>query len=156
MYNGFLGNNGDIINNYKYYRVTLPFSVVMALSVYFLNSLFYYDLDMGTDGLALATLIVIFTANTGKILFVKSKFSMTPFTNKSFIMILIIALMYLGFNFWDFNVPEVYLFKFPIHPIINIALKSIIIALLYFYIIIKFNISNDITRLYNRFTKSNQ
>ncbi|KOY50525.1 lipopolysaccharide biosynthesis protein [Polaribacter dokdonensis] len=156
MYNGFLGNNGAIINNSKYYRVTLPFSVGMALSVYFLNRLFYYDLEMGTDGLALATLIVIFTANTGKILFVKSKFSMTPFTNKSFIMILIIALMYLGFNFWDFNVPEVYLFKFPIHPIINIALKSIIITLLYFYIIIKFNISNDITRLYNRFTKSNQ
>jgi len=156
MYNGFLGNNGAIINNSKYYKVTLPFSVGMALSVYFLNKLFYYDLEMGTDGLALATLIVIFTANTGKILFVKSKFSMTPFTNKSFIMILIIAMMYFAFNFWDFNVPVVELFGFLIHPIINIALKSILITLIYFFIIIKFNISNDITRLYNRFTNSNQ
>ena len=156
MYNGFLGNNGAIINNSKYYKVTLPFSVGMAFSVYFLNKLFYYDLEMGTDGLALATLIVIFTANTGKILFVKSKFSMTPFTNKSFIMILIIAMMYLAFNFWDFNVPVVELFGFPIHPIINIALKSLLITLIYFFIIIKFNISNDITRLYNRFTNSNQ
>ena len=156
MYNGFLGNNGAIINNSKYYRVTLPFSLGMALSVYFLNRLFYYNLEMGTDGLALATLIVIFTANTGKILFVKSKFSMTPFTDKSLIMMLIITLMYLGFNFWDFNIPEIYIFKFPIHPIINIALKSIIIGLLYLYIIIKFNISNDITRLYKRFTNSNQ
>ena len=156
MYNGFLGNNGAIINNSKYYRVTLPFSLGMALSVYFLNRLFYYHLEMGTDGLALATLIVIFTANTCKILFVKSKFSMTPFTNKSLIMILIITLMYLGFNFWDFNVPEVYLFKFPIHPVINIVLKSIIIGLIYLYIILKLNISNDITRLYKRFTNNSQ
>ena len=55
MYNGFLGNNGAIINNSKYYKVTLPFSLIMAFSVYFLNKLFYYELDMGTDGLALAT-----------------------------------------------------------------------------------------------------
>ncbi len=153
MYNGFLGNNGAIINNSKYYKVTLPFSLVMAFSVYFLNKLFYYELDLGTDGLALATLIVIFCANTGKLFFVKKKFSMTPFTTKTFAMLVIITGLYLVFSFWDFNVDSVYLFDFPIHPIINIALKSTLIIVVYFFLIIKLDISNDITRLYKRFYK---
>jgi len=153
MYNGFLGNNGAIINNSKYYKVTLPFSLIMAFSVYFLNKLFYYELDMGTDGLALATLIVIFCANTGKIFFVKRKFSMLPFTNKSFLMIFIITTLYLVFNFWDFPIESIYLFKFPIHPIINIILKSILIIPIYIFLIIKFNISTEITNIVNRFYK---
>ncbi|AOW16923.1 sugar isomerase [Polaribacter vadi] len=153
MYNGFLGNNGAIINNSKYYKVTLPFSLIMAFSVYFLNKLFYYELDMGTDGLALATLIVIFFANTGKIFFVKRKFSMTPFTNKSFLMIFIITALYVTFNFWDFPIENIYLFKFPIHPIINIILKSILIAFIYIFLVIKFNISTEITNIVKRFYK---
>jgi O-antigen/teichoic acid export membrane protein len=153
MYNGFLGNNGAIINNSKYYKVTLPFSLIMAFSVYFLNKLFYYELDMGTDGLALATLIVIFFANTGKIFFVKRKFSITPFTNKSFLMIFIIAALYLIFNFWDFPIENIYVFKFPIHPIINIILKSILIAGIYITLVIKLNISNEINNIVKRFYK---
>ncbi|TXD52046.1 MULTISPECIES: lipopolysaccharide biosynthesis protein [unclassified Polaribacter] len=153
LYNGFLGNNGAIINNSKYYKVTLPFSLIMAFSVYFLNKLFYYELDMGTDGLALATLIVIFFANTGKIIFVKNKFSITPFTDKSFLMILIIAVLYVLFNFWDFPISEIYLFDFPVHPIINILLKSILITILYVFLIIKLNVSTEITNLTKRFYK---
>ena len=153
MYNGFLGNNGAIINNSKYYKVTLPFSLIMAFSVYFLNKLFYYELNMGTDGLALATLIVIFCANTGKIFFVKRKFSMLPFTDKSFLMILIITALYLGFNFWDFPIENIYLFKFPIHPIINIILKSILIGFIYIFLVIKLSISTEITNIVKRFYK---
>jgi magnesium-transporting ATPase (P-type) len=153
LYNGFLGNNGAIINNSKYYKVTLPFSLIMAFSVYFLNKLFYYELDMGTDGLALATLIVIFCANTGKLFFVKNKFSITPFTDKSFLMILIIAVLYVLFNFWDFPINDIYLFKFPVHPIINILLKSILITIIYIFLVIKLNVSTEITNLVKRFYK---
>jgi O-antigen/teichoic acid export membrane protein len=153
MYNGFLGNNGAIINNSKFYKITLPVSLIMAFSVYFLNKLFYYELDMGTDGLALATLIVIFSANTFKLFYVKKKFSITPFTDKSFIMILIIAVLFLAFNFWDFPLSEIYLFKFPIHPIINMILKSILISIMYLFLILKFNISKEITGLFKRFYK---
>ncbi|KGL64127.1 lipopolysaccharide biosynthesis protein [Polaribacter sp. Hel1_85] len=151
LYNGFLGNNGAIINNSKFYRITLPISVTMALSVYFLNKLFYYELDMGTDGLALATLLVIFSANTFKLFFVKSKFSMTPFTNKSLMMILIIAVLYLGFNFWDFPINNIYIWKFPIHPIINIALKSILILVVYIFLVLKLNISNEFDNLLKKY-----
>ena len=151
LYNGFLGNNGAIINNSKFYRITLPISVFMALSVYFLNKLFYYELDMGTDGLALATLIVIFSANTFKLFFVKNKFSMTPFTNKSLLMIFIIAIMYLGFNFWNFPIDNIYIWDFPIHPIFNIALKSIIIVVIYVFLIFKLNISTELDNLLKKY-----
>ena len=153
LYNGFLGNNGAIINNSKFYRITLPISVSMALSVYFLNKLFYYTLDMGTDGLALATLIVIFSANSFKLFFVKSKFSMTPFTNKTFRMLLIIAGLYLAFNFWDFPIDDIYIWNFPIHPIFNIALKSIVISVIYLFLIFKLNISPELDNLLKKFYK---
>ena len=153
LYNGFLGNNGAIINNSKFYRITLPISITMALSVYFLNKLFYYELDMGTDGLALATLIVIFSANTFKLFFVKSKFSITPFTNKSLKMVLIIAVLYLIFNSWDFPIDNIFLWDFPIHPIINIALKSILILVVYIFLVLKLNVSNEFDSLLNKYYK---
>ncbi len=153
MYNGFLGNNGAIINNSKFYKITLPISITMAVSVYLLNKLFYYELNMGTDGLALATLIVIFCANTFKLFFVKSKFEMTPFTNKSLIMIFIIAVLYMAFNFWDFPIDNVYVWKFPVHPIINIVLKSILFIAVYIFLIFKFNISPELDKLLKRYYK---
>lgn len=153
MYNGFLGNNGAIINNSKFYKITLPISLTMAFSVYFLNKLFYYELDLGTDGLALATLIVIFFANTFKLYFVKKKFLITPFTDKTLKMFLIIMGLYLGFNFWDFPIADVYFFKLPIHPAINIALKSLLIIPIYLFLVIKLNISPEIKKLTQRFYK---
>jgi len=153
LFNGFLGNNGAIINNSKFYKITLPISISMALSVYFLNKLFYYQLDMGTDGLALATLIVIFLANTFKLFFVKSKFSMTPFTDKSLKMILIITTLYLVFNFWDFPIKDIYLWGFPIHPILNIALKSVLITVIYIFLVLKIKISNEFDLLLKKYYK---
>jgi O-antigen/teichoic acid export membrane protein len=153
LYSGFLGNNGAIINNSKFYKITLPISITMALSVYLLNTLFYYDLDMGTEGLAFSTLLVIFSANTFKLFFVKSRFSMTPFTDKTFMMILIIAILYLGFNFWDFPISDIYVWKFPIHPIINIALKSILILVVYIFLVLKLNISNEFDNLLKKYYK---
>lgn len=153
MYNGFLGNNGAIINNSRFYKITLPISLTMAFSVYFLNKLFYYELDLGTDGLALATLIVIFFANTFKLYFVKKKFLITPFTDKTLKMFLIIMGLYFGFNFWDFPITDVYFFKLPIHPAINIALKSSLIIPIYLFLVIKLNISPEIKNLTQRFYK---
>ena len=153
LYNGFLGNNGAIINNSKFYRITLPISLVMAFSVYFLNKLFYYEMDLGTDGLALATLLVIFSANTFKLFFVKRKFSMTPFTNKSLLLLLIITVLYLSFNFWDFSVANLYLWKFPVHPIINMVLKSILIGVIYVFLILKLKISPEFDRLLKKYYK---
>ncbi|QNM85925.1 lipopolysaccharide biosynthesis protein [Polaribacter pectinis] len=153
LYNGFLGNNGAIINNSKFYKITLPISIMMALSVYLLNKLFYYQLGFGTNGLALATLIVILSANTYKIYFVKKKFSMTPFTDKTLKMIAIIVVLYFGFNFWDFPIDNIYIWNLPIHPAINIILKSILITIVYLFLIFKLNISSELDILLKKYYK---
>lgn len=148
-----LGSNGAIINNSKHYRITLPVGLGMAVSVYFLNEYFYNVLGMGTEGLALATLITVVVFNAFKIWFVNDKFNMTPFTNKTFLMIGVVLLMFLGFNFWNFSVPEFYIFNFPIHPIVNIVLKSILITVLYMFIAVKLSVSDQINSLVNRYLK---
>ncbi|PQJ79042.1 lipopolysaccharide biosynthesis protein [Polaribacter porphyrae] len=153
LYGMFLGNNRDIINNSKFYRIALPLSIFMALSVYFLNTLFYYNLEFGTDGLALATLLTLIVANTFKIWFVKYKFSITPFTNTSLKLIGIILILFLAFYFWDFSIPSVEIASFEISPLLNIILKSIIILVLYVFLILRLSISKEINSLIKRFIK---
>ncbi len=153
LYNGFLGNNGAIISNSKFYKITLPISLTMAFSVYFLNKLFYYELDMGTNGLALATLIVIFSANTFKLIFVKSKLAITPFTNKTLSLLIIIAVFYFLFNFWEFNLSNIYIWDMPVHTFLNIILKSVLIVVSYLFLIFKLNISPEFKNLFKKYYK---
>lgn len=140
LYNMFLGNNGDIINTSKFYRMTLPFGLGMALSVYFLSKLFYFDLDYGTNGLAFATFLTICLFNTLKLWFVYSKLKMSPFTNKTLLLFAFILVLFVAFYYWDF----------PFHPIINIALKSILISIVYLIVVVKGNVSKEINRLFGR------
>jgi hypothetical protein len=149
----FLGSNGAIINNSKFYRVTLPFALGMSLLVYFLNKYFYYTLDIGTDGLALATLITIIVFNTMKLWFVNYRFKITPFTSKSWKMIFIIMVLLGVFYFWNFSFPEIKIAKFSITPLINIALKSILITGVYMYLVLKLKISNEIHNLLKKHYK---
>jgi O-antigen/teichoic acid export membrane protein len=151
LYTMFLGSNGAIINNSKFYKITLPLALGMSICVYYLNQLFYYKIAFGTDGLALATLITIFVFNTVKLWFVHRKFAMSPFTDKSWKMITIILVLFVAFYFWDFSLPELLIFEFNSAPILNIALKSILISVLYVYLILKLKISNEITVLLQRF-----
>lgn len=154
LYTMFLGNNGVIINNSKFYRIALPLAVFMALSVYFLNTLFYYNLEFGTDGLALATLITLLISNTFKIWFVNRKFSITPFTNKSFLLVLIITALFFSFYFWDFSLPSVNILGIEIAPILNIIAKSILIVIFYVFLIMKLSVSEEINTLVKKYKKS--
>ncbi len=141
MFTMFLGNNGAIINNSSFYRISLPINVGMAVSVYFLN-VWLFEV-FGTDGLALATLLVIFTFNSIKLTIVKSKLSISPVTDKTFKIFSLIAVLFFGFYFWDFN----------FHPLINIVLKSAIIFVLYVIVAVKFKLSQEINNLISRFIK---
>ncbi len=141
LYHLFLGNNGDIITNSKFYRITLPIGVGMAISVYFLNKYFYFNLDLGTDGLALSTFLTIYLFNSIKLWFVYKKFKLLPFTKKTGIMMLIIILLFFAFYFWNFS----------FHPLLNIILKTIIITLIYLFLVVKFQISPEINRLLKKY-----
>lgn len=133
LYDNSLGNNNAILFNSDYYRMVLLFGVALAIIAIILN--FIFIPVYGIDGSAFATFLAVAIYNTVKIVFVKLKFNVQPFTWSSlkivFILILLSGLMY----FWDF----------PFHPIVNIGLKSALVGLLYFILIYKLDVSEDIS-----------
>ena len=138
LFTMFLGNNGAIISNSKYYRVLLPYGIIMALSVYFLND---WLIDLyGMNGAAFSTLLVVFVFNLIKIGYVKNKFGIMPTTHKTLSIILLIGVLFGMFYFWDFS----------FHPIINIFLKSILLILTYLFLVLKLNVSDEFNNLINK------
>ncbi len=150
LYTMTLGNNISIIQNSKFYRISLPIGLGSAFGVYFLNKYFYLDLNIGTEGLALSTLLIISFFNAFKIWFVYKKFKMQPYTLNTLKMFFSICLLFGAFYFWNFPTPELFLGSIPLHPIINICLKSLLIVSVYIYIILKLNISEQFTNLLMR------
>lgn len=143
LYTMSLGNNGAIISNSKYYRILLPYAIAMALSVYFLNDWLISVLSM--NGAAVSTLVVLLIFNSIKIGYVKKKFMIQPYTVKTLMLLLIISVLYAMFCFWDFS----------FHPIINIALKSSIVAVFYVLIVFKLKVSSEINNLITKVIKNN-
>ncbi|EPR73645.1 Polysaccharide biosynthesis protein [Winogradskyella psychrotolerans RS-3] len=133
LYDNSLGNNNAILFNSDYYRMVLFFGVLLAIMAIVLNIVFIPV--YGIEGSAFATFLAVFIYNTIKIIFVKRKFNMLPFTIGSAKIILALIVLSLAFYFWDF----------PFHPIINIILKSGLISLIYFMLIYKMNVSDDIS-----------
>ncbi|SEC89967.1 Membrane protein involved in the export of O-antigen and teichoic acid [Tenacibaculum sp. MAR_2009_124] len=153
LFNMSLGNNRAIINNSKYYRITLFNGLGMALMLVYLNKYFYYDLNYGTEGLAFATFLSIIFFGLFKTWFVHHKLKMFPFTLKTILQLTIIVGFYFVFNYWNFNVPELNVYRFNISPIINIILKSVIIIILYMTVVIKLKVSDQINDVIKRFIK---
>ena len=141
LYTMFLGSNGAIISNSKYYKILLPYGVIMAITVGLLN---YYMIDwIGMNGAALSTLIVILLFNTLKVWYVNAKFSMIPFSKKTLQVLLCIAFIFGIFYFINFN----------FHPIINIALKSVLISVSYLLLVKQLHISKEINDLIKRYLR---
>ena len=97
----------------------------------------------GIEGSAFATFLAVFIYNTIKILFVKKKFNMQPFTLASLKIVLTLIALSLVFYFWEF----------PFYPIVNIILKSTVVGLVYFSLVYKLNISVDITEQIKKYLK---
>ena len=133
VYDNTMGNNNAILFNSNYYRVVLFFGVLLALMAIVLNAIFIPI--YGIEGSAAATFLAVAIYNTIKIIFVKLKFNMQPFSRSSVKVVLVLMLFLLFFYFWDF----------PFHPIVNIIMKSVVIGVLYFLSIYRLNISEDIS-----------
>ena len=141
LYKMYLGINGEIIMNSKYYKMLLPLAIGMALSVILLND---WLIDLySTNGAAISTLVVILFFNTIKLWYVKRKFFITPYSKKTGQLIVLILLVFVSFYFWNFQ----------FHPIVNIALKTLLITGIYLFVAIKLKISLDINKLLSRFIK---
>jgi len=141
LYDNSLGNNNAILFNSDYYRMVLFFGVLLALMAIVLNAVFIPV--YGIEGSAFATFLAVFIYNTIKIIFVKRKFNMLPFTIGSAKVTLALIVLSLAFYFWDF----------PFHPVMNIILKSGLIGLIYFVLIYKLNVSEDISEQIKKYLK---
>ena len=135
LFKMFLGINGEIILNSKYYKVLLPLGLGMAFSVAYMND---WLIDLySTNGAAISTLVVILFFNGIKLWYVKYKFDMIPYSGKTAQLLFLIILIFFSFYFWNFG----------FHPIINILLKSLLVFLLYMVLAIKLKLSSDINKL---------
>jgi O-antigen/teichoic acid export membrane protein len=141
LYDSLLGSNNAILFNSDYYRMVLVLGVVLVIVMVVFNILFIPI--FGINGAGLATFLAVFLYNSIKLYFVYSKFNILPFSAKTLQIGLFIAACVMLFYFWEF----------PFHPILNIALKSILITALYGFVVFKFKFSDDISELLKKYFK---
>ena len=136
-----LGNNNAIIFNTKYYRTVLFLGLALVVVTFVLNIIFIPI--FGITGSAFATLLSITLYSLAKLLFVVKKLDLYPFTKQNLHSIAVTGALFLLFYFWEF----------PVYPLIGIALKSILVTILYVYLNYKFNISPDINKVIDTILK---
>ena len=136
-----LGNNNAIIFNTKYYRTVLFLGLGLVVLTFILNIIFIPT--YGIMGSAFATLLSITFYSLAKLLFVVKKLHLYPFTKQNLYSLAVTGVLFLLFYFWEF----------PIYPLIGIALKSILVTILYVYLNYKFNISPDINKVIDTILK---
>lgn len=131
-----LGTGNAILVNSKYYRIFFYLSLGMAISVVLLNH--WLISLIGIHGAALATLIVVVLYNMIKILYIRSKIHIQPFSKETIYLLLLTGVLYAGFYFVDISN----------NAFLNIALKSVLIILIYSYLVKQFKISSDIENMF--------
>ncbi len=141
VFDSVLGNINSILYNSKYYKTVLLFGVCLALTTILLN--LWLIPVFGIEGAALASFISIFAFNLLKLIFVKLKFGIVPFT-KATVKVLAV-LVFLGFLFSYFN--------FYFHPVVNMVLKSALVVLMYLGILYRFQISEDVSGVIKKLLK---
>lgn len=138
LYDNLMGINNAILFNSKYYRMVLVLGVFLAVLTVLLNMIFIPKFQI--YGAAFATFLAVLAYNSSKLFYVGFKLKMLPFTKNTLKTSVLLVVLILAFYFWDFQ----------FHPIVNMLLKSLLIVLLYTWIVIKLNLSDDITMQFRR------
>jgi len=134
-----LGTNGAILTNSRYYKMLFYYAIGMSVTVIVMNRIL---IDfMGIQGAALATLIVVALFSLLKILYVNKKMQMQPFTQKTTILLLIIAFVFAPFYFIDF----------PFNSYLNILIKSMLITVIFIVLVVKLKLSKDMNQMIDRY-----
>ena len=139
LYDAALGNNNSILYNSEYYRAVLIMGVFLAILTILFN--LWLIPKYGLNGAAIASFSAFFIYNTAKLIFVKLKFNMLPFTTETYKVIALLLLIGGLFYFIDFS----------FHPIINMALKGFLMVVMYIGVLYRFKISEDVFRVLYRF-----
>ena len=126
-----------ILATSTFYRITLPFSISMAISVYLLND---YLIDLyGINGAAISTFIVLLVFTILKILYIVFKIKIQPYSLNSLKILFSIFIVYL------IN----YFINLDYNPLLNIFIRSVGITILYLIMIYFFGISQKLKNLLN-------
>ncbi len=139
VYESVLGNINSILYNSSYYRATLLIGVLLAVLTILFN--LWLIPKYGIDGAAIASFLAFFLYNTLKLVFVKLKFNMFPFTIESvkvLVLVLVVGLLF-------------YFIEIGMHPLVSILLKSAMIILVYTVSLYHFRISEDIFKVLTKY-----
>ena len=130
-----------ILATAKFYKITLPFSILMAISVYFLNDVL---IDIySINGAALSTLLVVSIFTIVKIVYIKFKLNISPYSVHSLKVLLIICAIYFLFEFIAFSLSN----------ILEILINTLLIAAIYSFLIYKSKSSEAINSFINNLLK---
>ena len=135
------GCGGAIISNSSFYKISLVFSIVMALGVSILNMI-WIPL-YGIDGAALATLVVVGVSIVVKIIYLQFKIKANPLSWNLFKALIAVGILYTLFQYIELT----------FSPLVQIGLTSTLVSALYFLIVSQFKLSDDLLRLLNRIGK---
>lgn len=129
------GVNSAIVINSSYYKfdllLNIPFLIFIIVSNHFLIP--YY----GINGAALATLISTLLFNGAKILFVRNRLKMHPFSMKTVYVILLLFLVYLIID----NI------QLPINIYVSILVKTLLSLVLFIPLMYKMLLSVEINKM---------
>ena len=134
-----LGTNGAILTNSNLYRSLFYFSLSMAASVFILNKVLIEQ--MGIEGAALATMIVVLVFGVIRVYYVNRKLGMQPFDRRTVLVLLLIGIIFAIFFSIQLNLP----------PILAIVIKSVAISIIFVFLVLKLRISEDLNSFFDSF-----
>ena len=130
-----------ILATSSFYKITLPFSISMAISVYFLND---YLIDLyGINGAAISTLIVLLLFTVLKVLYINFKLKIQPYNLNTIKIIVLISVLYFTLNSIKLN----------LYPLFNIIVKSVLISASYISLVYFLKLSKTINSNLNSLIK---
>ena len=129
------GINGTIIVNSKYYRYDLYTNVILVFVTIATNYLLIPE--YGIDGAAMATAISVLLFNFIRLILIKVKINMHPFSLQTIKTIVLLFAMFFALNF----LPN------SSYAFADIIWKSIVVVILFIPAVMYFNLSEDITAI---------
>ena len=126
------GLNAQIIINSEYYKYDLITSVFLVIVTIITNYILIPK--FGINGAAMATAISILLFNLIRLILIKVKMNMHPFSLKTFYTLLLLLVMYYPIS----------LIPSSGHVILNLIINSIVVLIIFIPSLMYFNLSDDI------------
>ena len=133
-----VGFSNAVLLNSPYYRTVLFLGVFLVIGTVLMN-MWLIPL-YGINGAGFATLLAFTSYNLLKSGFVYHKYSLQPFYKETLQTTFFGLVVIGGFFFWDFS----------FHPLVNIGLKSLLIGGMSVFFLLKYKVSEELTRLINK------